>query len=75
MTDTIGFGSSAKTPIPTEGRPISNARLVAELQALTLGLHLVGLERLPEVMTSGRAASQVGIAAGDEPNPPLAGEA
>lgn len=30
----------------------SNARLVAELQALTIGIHLVGLDRLPEVMTA-----------------------
>lgn len=37
--------------IPTEGEapPVSNARLIAELQAVTLGIHLVGLDRLPEV--------------------------
>ena len=34
-----------------QGQP-NNARLIAELQAVTLGIHLVGLDRLPEVMTS-----------------------
>ena len=33
--------------------PISNARLIAELQALTIGIHLVGLDRLPKVMSGG----------------------
>lgn len=33
-----------------QGQP-NNARLIAELQAVTLGIHLVGLNRLPEVMT------------------------
>lgn len=33
-----------------QGQP-NNARLVAELQAVTPGIHLVGLDRLPEVMT------------------------
>lgn len=28
----------------------NNARLIAELQAVALGIHLVGLDRLPEVM-------------------------
>ncbi len=45
----------------------NNARLIAELQALTIGIHLVGLERLPDVMNAGRTTSQVGIANGDEP--------
>ena len=34
-----------------QGQP-NNARLIAELQAVTLGIHLVGLDRLPEVMTA-----------------------
>jgi hypothetical protein len=29
---------------------VSNARLAAELQAVAIGIHLVGLDRLPEVM-------------------------
>lgn len=29
---------------------VSNASLIAELQAVALGIHLVGLARLPEVM-------------------------
>ena len=29
---------------------MSNARLIAELQAVQIGIHLVGLDRLPEVM-------------------------
>ena len=29
---------------------VSNARLAAELQAVALGIRLVGLARLPEVM-------------------------
>ena len=32
--------------VPTEGQPISNARLVASLQALTLALRIGGLEGL-----------------------------
>lgn len=35
---------------------MNNARLIAELQALTLGIHLVGLARLPEVMSAGRVS-------------------
>ena len=31
---------------------ISNARLIAHLQALTVGIHLVGLDRVHEVYTS-----------------------
>lgn len=41
----------------------NNARLVAELQAVTLGINLVGLDRLPEVMRDGAALAQTqGIA-------------
>ena len=36
-----------------QGQP-NNARLIAELQAVTLGIHLVGLDRLPEVMNASR---------------------
>ena len=32
----------------------NNARLIAELQAVTLGIHLVGLDRLPEVVPANR---------------------
>ena len=32
--------------VPTEGQPISNARLAAELQAVTLALRIGGLEGL-----------------------------
>lgn len=32
--------------VPTEGQPISNARLVAELQGLTIGIHMFGLGHL-----------------------------
>lgn len=32
--------------IPTEGQPISNARLVAELQMLTVSIHMFGLDGL-----------------------------
>jgi hypothetical protein len=32
--------------VPTEGQPISNARLVAELQAVTLALRIGGLDGL-----------------------------
>ena len=34
-----------------QGQP-NNARLIAELQAVAVGIHLVGLDRLPEVMTA-----------------------
>lgn len=42
----------ASRSVPSEGEapPVSNARMIAELQALALGIHLVGLDRLPEVM-------------------------
>lgn len=39
------YGSSASR-IPTEGQPISNARLAANLQALTIALRMGGLEGL-----------------------------
>jgi hypothetical protein len=32
--------------VPTEGQPISNARLAAELQAITLALRIGGLDGL-----------------------------
>ena len=35
---------------------VSDARLIAELQAVTIGIHLVGLDRLPEVMNPARSA-------------------
>lgn len=38
-------------PTPNEVEGVSNARMIAELQALTLGIHLVGLDKLPAVMT------------------------
>lgn len=46
------YSSPDGASIPTEhdAPPVSNARLIAELQALTIGIHLVGLDRLPEVM-------------------------
>lgn len=39
-----------------QGQP-NNARLIAELQAVTLGIHLVGLDRLPEVMNANRLSA------------------
>lgn len=39
-----------------QGQP-NNARLIAELQAVTLGIHLFGLDRLPEVMGPGSRAA------------------
>lgn len=39
-----------------QGQP-NNARLIAELQAVTLGIHLVGLDRLPEVMNANRPSA------------------
>jgi hypothetical protein len=44
-------------PIPDA--PVSNARLIAELQAVAIGIELVGLERLPEVMTGGRVPNEL----------------
>lgn len=45
------------TPSPreseTEPAP-SSARVIAELQALAIGIHLVGLDRLPEVMAASK---------------------
>jgi hypothetical protein len=32
-------------------KPPTNAEVIAELQAISLGIHMVGLDRLPEVMT------------------------
>lgn len=39
-----------------QGQP-NNARLIAELQAVTLGINLVGLDRLPDVMTANRPSA------------------
>lgn len=36
----------ARSSVPTEPAPISNARLAADLQALTLALHIGGLDGL-----------------------------
>lgn len=41
-----------------EDAPVSNARLIAELQAATIGIHLVGLDRLPEVMAPAQPQTQ-----------------
>jgi hypothetical protein len=38
--------SALSRSIPTEGQPTTNARLVAELQALTLALRIGGLDAL-----------------------------
>jgi len=35
-----------RASVPTEGHPISNARLVAELQAVALALRIGGLDGL-----------------------------
>lgn len=43
--------------VPTEGQPISNARLVAELQAVALAIRIGGLDRLPEVMAYSKATT------------------
>lgn len=37
---------AASGSVPTEGQPISNARLAAELQAVALALRIGGLEGL-----------------------------
>jgi len=43
----IRVSLQAKRPsVPTEGQPISNARLVAELQGLTIAIHMFGLDGL-----------------------------
>ena len=44
----------ARSFIPTEGQPISNARLVAELQGLTIAIHMFGLGHLAHI-SHGRA--------------------
>ena len=50
-----------------QGQP-NNARLIAELQAVTLGIHLVGLDRLPEVMNANRPqATNAAILKAKEP--------
>lgn len=58
--DRLRFGRSylrdwyANATPCAESASISNARLVAELQAVTIGIHLVGLDQLPEVMRTYR---------------------
>lgn len=42
----MAHSSGYAVVIPTEPAPISNSRLAAELQALTLALHIGGLEGL-----------------------------
>lgn len=44
------YGQEASVPSVSDDRPVNNARLIAELQAATIGIHLVGLERLPTAM-------------------------
>ena len=40
-------GSLPASPsVPTEGQPISNARLAAELQGLAIAIHMFGLDGL-----------------------------
>jgi hypothetical protein len=46
--------SALSRSIPTEGQPISNARLVAELQGLTIAIHMFGLGHLAHI-SQGRA--------------------
>lgn len=56
MTSLGDYGASAS--VPTEGQSdVSDARLVAELQLLTLGLHMVGLEGF----ASGKASIRNGV--------------
>lgn len=38
--------SALTRSIPTEGQPISNARLAAELQGLAIAIHMFGLGHL-----------------------------
>jgi hypothetical protein len=61
MTDLIARleAAEAKTPI-------SNARLIAELQAVTVGIHLVGLDRLPQVMNANRPQDAILCAKGSD---------
>lgn len=61
MTDLIARLEAAEA-----GTPINNARLIAELQAVTLGIHLVGLDRLPEVMNANRPQSAILRAKGSD---------
>ena len=46
--------SGASASIPGEGQSISNARLVAELQGLTIAIHMFGLGHLAHI-SHGRA--------------------
>jgi hypothetical protein len=60
--------SGASASIPAEGQPTNNACLLAELQALTLTIHMFGLDGLAN-MTAERAYEtpkneQVGVANG-----------
>lgn len=48
--DRVHSGLTASIPTEQTEWPANNARLIAELQAVAIGIHLVGLNRLAEVM-------------------------
>ena len=50
----VHSGPQERPSIPTAPGSISNARLVAELQGLTIGIHMFGLDGLAN-MTAERA--------------------
>lgn len=46
------YSSAKGASIPTEqASDVSNTRLIAELQAVTLGIHMVGLDKLNECLS------------------------
>lgn len=48
----------------------SNARMIAQLQAVAIGIQLVGLDRLPEVMTGGTVSQDGYEPKANEPSSP-----
>lgn len=50
----VHYSPQGRASIPTEGQPVSNARLAAELQAVALAIRMFGLDGFSN-MTAERA--------------------
>lgn len=52
MPTALGADAATPSPINRRGWVMNNARLVADLQAFTIAVHMVGLDRVQKVYTS-----------------------
>lgn len=66
------YSSAKGASIPTEqSAEVSDARLIAELQAVTLGIHMVGLDKLNECFSRTPAATTCIETIGGDPDTAL----